>query len=224
MIIYGWKSTDLKKSPELGEACVKCGKHTTQVAVTASYFHVFWIPVFPYRKTYEVDCSSCNYIARPNELPEKARRSAKSLKRSVRAPLYMYSGIILIILAIAYVSYNIKATEQQYLDYIDNPQANDIYHLYKEDEPTEYKYSLWKVTEVAGDTVYVSPNSFQYNFIPSKLEDEDGFFDVQYIMNKSDVRDLFEEDVIRQVDRGFKAGSGFERQIEYTGEDSLESN
>ncbi len=178
----------------------------------------------PIEKSIDLVCTSCKQAVKAREVSEEVSEMSKALKKSVRIPFYLYSGLIVFLIGIAAIIYTGNAAQDRYKEYIENPQANDIYTLHNKDEPTEYKYYLWKVTEVAGDSVYVSPNSFQYNYIPSKLEEEDGFFDVQFIMNKSDVRDLFEENVIKQVDRGFKAGSGFERQLEYTGEDSPDSN
>lgn len=104
MIIYGWNSKELKKTAELGEPCVKCAKHTTVVGATAHYFHVFWIPIIPYRKPVEVICENCNYIARVSELSEQAKAKVKRVKRSIQAPIYMYSGLLLIIIAIIYFS------------------------------------------------------------------------------------------------------------------------
>lgn len=224
MIVYGWNSKVIKESPFPGQKCVSCNAEDTHIIVSASYAHIFWIPLFPYRKKLTIVCGSCGIDTKPKDFSPEVKQMANKLKSAVRIPIYMFSGtgvIALLISIFAVIGFiDNKKTEK----YLTEPQVNDIYYLYNKEEPTEYKYNLWKVTEVAGDSVYVSPNSFQYNYIPSKLEDEDGFFDVQYIMSKSDVKDLFEEDVIRQVDRGFEAGSGFERQIEYTGEDSPVGN
>lgn len=218
MIVYGWNSKVLKESPFPGQKCTSCEAEDSYVVVTGSYAHIFWIPLFPYRKKLTIVCGNCGLDTKPKQVSPEVKQFAKKLKSTVRFPLYMFSGSGLVAILIGIFAIIGFIDNKKIEGYLNEPQVNDIYYLYNDEEISEYKYYLWKVTEVAGDSIYVSPNSFQYNYIPSRLEDEDGFFDVQFIMNKSDVMNLFEEDVIRQVDRGFKDGSGFERQIEYTGE------
>lgn len=224
MIIYGWNTKTLKQSPFEGQECVSCQSKTTHIVVSASYAHIFWIPIFPYKKTLQIVCTSCGYAAKAREVSDEVSGVAKTLKKSVRIPFYLYSGLILLFIGIAAIAYSGNATQDRYKEYIENPQADDIYTLYNKEEPTEYKYSLWKVVAVNGDSVNISPNAFQYNRHPEKLDEEDGFYDVYFTYHKAQVLSLFDSKEIKKVQRGIGFGTGYNREIPYTPEDSPDTN
>ncbi len=226
MVIYGWNSKSLKEAPFNGHQCTNCGHESTHIVVYGSYFHIFWIPLFPYRKSLKIICDNCQHASKPKEVSEEVRSLAKQLKSKVNFPLYMFSGIGVIILLIAYFTIQGNIDNKAYAEYLEQPQVDDIYHLYNDEEISEYKYYLWKVVDVNGDSVNVSPNSFQYNYKPTKLEPNDGFYDVYITFHKHQLQEFLETDLIRKVQRGFESGKGFDRELIYelTAEDSLNIN
>lgn len=215
MVVYGWNSKVLKEAPFNGHECPSCKNQATHIVVFGSYFHIFWIPFFPYRKSLKIICDNCQLDQKPKEASEEVRLLAKQLKSQVRLPFYMYSGIGIITALILFFAVQGIVDEQKFKKYLDHPQTNDIYYIYDKDEPSELKYSLLKVIEVLEDSVYTSPNSFGYNYEPSQLMAEDGFYDVHYSMHKSEILELFETDVLRKIQRGYKTSSGFDREIVY---------
>lgn len=215
MVVYGWNSKVLKEAPFNGHQCPSCKNEATHIVVFGSYFHVFWIPLFPYRKYLRIICDNCQLDQKPKEVSEEVRTLAKQLKSQVRLPFYMYSGVGIITALIIFFTVQGIVDDNKFKNQLNEPQANDIYHLYNAQEPTEFKYYLWKVIDVRGDSVDVSPTSFQYNHDPYTLESEDGFYDVFYSMHKSEILELHETDVLLKVQRGYEASSGFDREIVY---------
>ncbi|GAB5524545.1 MAG: hypothetical protein Roseis2KO_24170 [Roseivirga sp.] len=224
MIVYGWNSKVLKESPFPGQQCVSCNAENSYLVVTGSYAHIFWVPLFPYKKKITIVCGSCGLDTNPKHVSPEMKQFAKQLKSTVRLPWWMFagSGIVAILISIFAITgfMDNKKTE----GYLAEPQVNDIYYLYNDDETSDYKYYLWKVIDVREDSVDISPNSFQYNYQPTRLEPEDGFYNYYYTVHKTRFSELFEEDVIRHVMRGFQSGAGFEREIEYTEEGLPDSN
>jgi hypothetical protein len=215
MVVYGWNSKTLKEAPFTGHQCASCGNESTHILVIGSYAHIFWIPIFPYRKYLRIVCDNCQLENKPKEVSENVRALAKQLKSKVRFPIYMFSGIGVIALLVAYFTIQGFMDNRNFEKYLNEPQANDIYHLYNSEEETDYKYYLWKVIDVNGDSVNISPNSFQYNYKPTRLETKDGFYDVFYTFHKDQLKEFFETDVIREIQRGFEPGNGFEREVIY---------
>lgn len=215
MIIYGWNSRVLKQAPFPGHTCTNCGQQDSHVVVSGSYGHIFWIPLFPYKKALRIICAHCQHQEKPKTVSEEVHQFAKKLKSTVKFPIWMFAGSGIVAAIIIYGVISNFLAGQRDLNLLDDPQVNDIYYLYNKEESTDYKFSLNKVIAVNGDSVNVSPNSFIYNFKPSMLEREDGFYDIYYTYHKNELRQMYKDDVIREVKRGFLPGRGFERELVY---------
>ncbi len=176
MIVYGWNSKELKQAPFPGHICPACGAENSFIVVDASYFHVFWIPIFPYNKKLRIVCGDCGHTMKPKEVSQEVRQFAKQLKSKVKIPVWMFSGVGVVTLLIVYGIISSFLNGQKELEMLNDPQVNDIYFFYDSEEPTEYKYYLRKVVAVRGASIDVSPYSFSYNMEPEELEMEDGFF------------------------------------------------
>jgi hypothetical protein len=215
MLIYGWASKTLKTARFKGDKCSNCQSEERFIIVSASYAHIFWIPLFPYKKSLEIGCASCSQTYAAKNASDDLKGIAKKLKASVKTPWYLYSGLIIVALLIGLFVFQDFQQKQEYKSYLSQPQKDDIYTLYDAEETTEYKYYLWKVIEVNGDSVNIAPNSFQYNMSPTKLDQADGFYDIYYTYHKDYLINLFEEGALKQVQRGLGFGTGFGREIPY---------
>lgn len=203
MIIYGWRTKDIKKSAPFGESCKECSSHKTSIVGHAKYFHLFWIPMFPYKKTLEVLCDNCNYLGTPAGLDGRSLEIYKSTKSKVRSPFYMYSGTILIIAAFIYFYMHSADRENQYAEYMQNPQKDDILLIHIPNDTSDYSYSFLKITRIAGDTVWGSRNAYTYNEYLFKLDSMDGFYErIEGAYLKAQLIRMFEDEEIIKVQRG----------------------
>jgi len=218
MIIYGWNGRTLKEGPLKNYECPSCGEKNSHVVVVAQYIHVFWIPIFVYKKAVHVVCMSCNYSMEGKDFPpeEKAmKENIKLLKSSVKTPFYLYLGLIAIVLAIGYFTFTGVQNSIEESAFLKDPQIGDVYVLEDLSEVSAYKYYLLKVQNIDGDSLHMTFNSFSYNTVVRSLDPSDGFYDVWYAIPKSQLNEFEESGELRKVIRDYTAYSGFDRTIHY---------
>ncbi|MFT5891869.1 MAG: hypothetical protein ACI9Y7_001976 [Dokdonia sp.] len=157
MIMYGTKPVHLKT---VENNIVKCGNCQEQGHMSfhysSSHFHVFWIPMFPYRRKGGSSCINCGEELKPKQMPEHVKRVYKETKRGVKLPIWQFSGLALIALIIAYSFYASSQTSNLEDQYMASPRAGDVYS-YK----TEGAYTTLKVAEVTSDSLFVIPNEYE---------------------------------------------------------------
>lgn len=221
MIIYGWSAKNIKQAPLENHECPHCQQKQSVLVIFARYAHIFWIPLFPFKKSAVIVCQHCK-----NETDEKsivlgAGVSVQQLKASVPMPKYLFAGLVILLVGIASLTYSgiqDSKAEQSYLQY---PQVGDVYLIKSDDEPSEYNHYLLKVRDVAGDSLSVSMSSYFYNGIVTELDPKDGFYDVMYTIHKSSIQAFKESGDLKKVMRDYSASAGFDREIEYIEYDTL---
>lgn len=224
MIIYGWNTKTLKEAPLPAHSCTGCNEKNSHIVILAHYFHIFWIPVFVYKKSAHIVCLSCKLSMESKEYGSEMgelKQNLKMLKSSVKSPWYLYIGAILVGLFIAYIVYISNQNSQQKQDYINNPQIGDVYLLKDLQEPTTYNHYLMKTVDTQGDSLLVVFNSYSYNGIVDKLDSRDGFYDIMYIIHKDELKEMDESGELKKIFREYSSYSGFDRELVYP--DSLES-
>lgn len=209
MIIYGWNNRIIKNAQVGKLECPHCKTESVWAQIVAFYVHIFWIPLFPYKKSGQFACSSCNSLVDGNELSE----TVKLMKKSVRFPLYLFSGLGIIVAFVTYMFVNSNIEDKKELGYLSHPEKGDIYHLKDSEETSEYKYYLWKVDEVFDDSLYVSQNAYSYNGLPDQLLEDDGFYDTYYVIDKSVLEELHDSGELVKIQREYGELSSFSRTI-----------
>lgn len=220
MIIYGWNSKIIKQAPLENYPCPNCQRNESHMIILAKYVHIFWIPVFPYKKSAMVFCTQCKLETHDEHaiMIGSDQRAIKKLKSAVALPIYLFSGLIIILLAIGYFTYAGAQDEKREAGYIETPEPGDVYLLKNDQDTTGYKYYLMKVRDVQVDSLWVSFSSYQYNGLVSKLDPEDGFYDVVFPMHKSVLSEFQKSGELQKVMRDYTESSGFNRDIEYQDE------
>jgi hypothetical protein len=211
MIIYGWSNKVIKQAPVEKVPCGHCGNENLNVKIVGFYAHIFWIPLFPYKKKGLLECEHCKHAIEEKHLVDQMKEAMTLMKKSVKFPKYMFSGTAIILAFISYMFISSRMESDRELEYLTTPTVGDIYHLKDKDEPTEYKYYLWKVQELFEDSIYISANGYVYNYIPDKLMEGDGFYDSYYVIEKGKLKELYETGDLVKVQRGYSEQSGFDR-------------
>ena len=211
MIIYGWNNRIIKKAQVEKLACPHCNSESVWAEVVAFYVHIFWIPLFPYKKSGQFTCSSCNSNVAGDDLSE----TMKLMKKSVKLPFYLFSGLGIIVAFVAYMFVNSSIENKMELVYLSNPEKGDIYHIRDTEETSEYKYYLWKVDEVFKDSLYISQNAYSYNGLPEQLLDDDGFYDTYYVIDRSALEELHDSGELVKIQRDYGELSSFNRTIHH---------
>lgn len=217
MIIYGWNSENIKQAP-LGEAyeCPDCHQRQSVLAIFASYVHVFWIPLFPYRKEAQVVCLNCDRVDKDKYLESEMKEKVGQLKGAVKIPWWMFSGlgIVLIIVSFSFISGFFDGQERTSM--VSSPEIGDVYLIHDKEETGEYDHYLMKVINVAGDSLYVTVSSYSYNGIVEHLDPKDGFYDISIGIHKTEITQYHESGELKRAFRDYSSLSGFDREIEYT--------
>ncbi len=157
MIVYGQKAKVLA-TETLTEKCPNCGAiASVQLSVVQKYVHVFWIPCIPLGKTGISQCGNCKQVLKLKSMPQSFKDAYDAFKAQAKTPVYMYSGLGLIVLLFAWATYHGQQNAKQYALLITAPQKGDIFEI----KTNENKYTLYKVDAVVGDTVFVRPNNFE---------------------------------------------------------------
>lgn len=213
MLIYGWNSELLKHAPLENTECESCNEKTTQIGIHSNYFHIFWIPVFPFSKKASIVCTTCSHVTREKKMPENFKVKVKALKGTVSMPKYHFAGLAIIAALVIYFTFDNYNSDLKQQDFLQTPMAGDVYILKDNEEVSEYKYYLLKVKGLEEDSLRISYNSFSYNQIPAKLDPEDGFFEYTSKIAKSEISNMDVKGEIKKVIRSYDALDGYDRII-----------
>jgi len=104
MIIFGSKNTQLDAFHSQTRKCSVCGSSNSIIIhVLSSYFHIFWIPIFPFLKVGITECTHCKHTMKQAEMPEDVLREVKEAKRRSQTKLWEFSGLLLAVLVVAFL-------------------------------------------------------------------------------------------------------------------------
>lgn len=216
MIIYGTNSPKLKSSHFPNHQCTNCGREETYLIARSNYFHIFWIPIFPYKKSIQIVCSSCKHVNKPKEVGQEVKALTQQLKSSVKHPWYSYIGLFIILSAIAFFTIQENIQGKQKLEMVSNPVVNDVYQI-KEYNANESGtlYSYLKVKNITQDSVYCSPNQYMYGSPSASMDSDDAFIGVSLAYSRVDLMDMAEGKRLTKVIRGYDENSPFNREESY---------
>ena len=209
MIFYGWSSRVLKEAPIDHLSCPHCSANPLNAKVRAAYLHLFWIPIIPFRKFGRFECNECQNIVTDQRWSTFMRR----LQKSVKVPYYMFTGLMLGIVFVAYMIAAFLVDKNREASLLASPASGDIYTIMDKEESSEFRYYLWKAEEVFEDSMYVTQNVYFYNMVPEMMVEDDGFIDLQYVVDLEDLQQLYEDGELVQIRREYTEFSGFDRMI-----------
>lgn len=200
MIIYGWRSSSLKTEVPPSFTCPQCGEQgSTHIEVYSSYFHIFWIPVFPYSKKIGSQCASCNYAIDKSNAPEQLDQLFKQMKAQVRLPVWQFAGLILVALAILYGVFSSYQNEQELQSYLANPQVGDRYVV---DADLGY-YSTLIVANLSEDSIYFKVNEYMTSELTGidEIDVSENYSDTLVSVHRSSIEQMYIEEQLHAIDR-----------------------
>ena len=97
------------------------------------------------------------------------------------------------------------------MELVANPAVGDVYTI-KQRKNGETSYYFIKIAGVAGDSVLVIHNHFDYGDFVTSLSGDDYFEkDDTLVYKKKNLTDMLEGDEIFSVSRDYSEGDGFNR-------------
>jgi hypothetical protein len=198
MIIYGSNSKELAKEV-LTDKCQNCGtQNSIDMYVFQKYAHIFWIPFFPMGKTGLSQCDHCKQILKLKEMPATLTASYDNLKAQTKTPIWMFSGLALVAVLITIGVINENKKNEKNAQLILTPKSGDIFEVKTKDN----QYTLYKVDQVEGDSVFIQPNNYEVNKI-SGLDDlkKKDYSNDTYGFSKSELKEMLNKGEILDIER-----------------------
>ena len=208
-VVYGSKAKHLGSKELPNAECPECHEKGLILSVFQKYFHIFWIPFIGYKKTGQSTCPHCKHSEEKKNFSPSLQEEYSHLNSEYRTPPYMFSGLVLVSLLIAFVSYSNSQDKKAMASYAAEPQVGDL-HIIKDESQPEYPYSLYKLIEVTEDSIYFVYSDMVYNQTRGFTEDIDKgkLQDTSYFVNDfyfatsiADVVSQLEGNEIREIIR-----------------------
>jgi hypothetical protein len=205
LILYGRRTTRIKKYTDNQQCCKNCGAFDLDVRVYRSYYHVFFVPVFPVGdKSVQISCNNCGEPVRVDSL----RKHYDGLSNT---PIYLYSVPILFAGLVAILINANLNTQKEKKAYVDNPKTGDVYRIRK-DENSSTTYYFLRLVSIKGDTVVAYHNNLEYHRFITKLKDDDFFVkDEELYFTKDELKQMLDKMEINSVERNYGDYEGFNR-------------
>lgn len=81
--------------------CPRCEElHTTYIVVYSFYYHVFWVPVFPYTKGAIATCSACGFWRDETLFGPMLAQEFEGKKKEYKHPWWTYFFTLLVVFLI----------------------------------------------------------------------------------------------------------------------------
>jgi hypothetical protein len=96
LYVFGTKGKAIKGKVVENEACTHCGQTTQVVTPVIRYFHIFWIPVFLYKKIFVLVCPHCKKQTTSKQVFEPKASKLKELAYEGVNTYFYYTGAVFI--------------------------------------------------------------------------------------------------------------------------------
>lgn len=213
MLIWGTRSKVVEGPVMRGHSCAKCGQGEYESFGLLRYFHVFWIPVFPFSRTVGVQCTHCKHTTTGDDVPGAFRDTIRDSVFTRGAVLPLFTGSVLIAAFVGVGVVSSQRDQQLETEYLQTPLANDVYIMdfsrVFENVDNGYKYGVMRVELVDDAEIELSVSNYSYNrsYIPSSdlardMSAEDFFSEETVVIPRDKLAELKADATIRDVRRG----------------------
>ncbi|WP_313806897.1 zinc-ribbon domain-containing protein [Flavobacterium sp.] len=202
MIFFGTKKKEIKRGIISNTTCKVCEENTPMYyTVEAKYFHVYWIPVFPYKKNTTVDCSYCDTTFEKKQFSEsiKNKLQRENELEPARNPIWMFSGVIILTILIPLAFMQSARADDKKNDFVNHPKVGDVYFM--NSLPTIY--TTMKIAAVEKDTVHFIANDTMVTKFTKvfSITDNRYYTDKIKSYSKAQILDMYRKDSIYKIDR-----------------------
>lgn len=201
MIIFGTGTKKLS-SETVMDKCPNCdNQFCIDIIIYQKWFHVFWIPIVPNGKTGASQCSKCNQVLVPNQMPANIKTTYDHLLKQAKAPIWTYTGLALIAGFIFLIVISTMMTNARNKKLVLAPQKGDIFEVQTKDN----FYTLYKVMYVEGDSVFIQMNNYETNKSSGlndlKRKGEDSYSPVIFSFSKKELKEMYDKGDLINIDR-----------------------
>ena len=200
MIFYGTNSFHIR-TDKIKSVCTNCNsENTTSVNIFSQYFHVFWIPVFPFRKYSVTNCTHCQLSSDKSQYSNEIKDKINIIKKTARTPLKTFAGLLIVGLLIAATTVGAVLDNNNTQDYGQNPKPQDRYFF----ESNDGYYSCMKLVSQTNDSLFFNLNK-QYVEKQQHLHKIDkpaNYDNVELVVySKGDTKAMIANEIIFKIKR-----------------------
>ena len=172
MIIYGWRNKLSASKPVVSANCTACGKGPLHATTNFRYFHIYWIPIFPFARSLWLTCDACQGTFEPKkEDPQFAMLSGSIQKESF--PPFLFSGLVLAALLLGGLYHSNEQSQKRYQAIVQAPQAGDVLVMKLPKPPDKnHRYGVGLVLGVSGENVQVATSSYFFRSASTALSSD----------------------------------------------------
>ncbi|GEM_PF-661744 len=161
MIIFGTRSKVLlnKASRAVGN-CGYCGTVNSIFGYKQiNYFHIFWIPVFPYKSRIMTVCNHCRQVREQRSIDPQTMQQI--LQDGLpKTSLGYFAGLIVLLLFVGSAVAAGISSSRSTDDYLKTPAVGDVYEIKHEANGKSY-YTLYRITKVGTDSIVFAINDYE---------------------------------------------------------------
>lgn len=193
MYIIGHKSISLAKEM-VQDKCPNCGSmYSIEMNVFQKYVHLFYIPYLPAGKTGISQCSQCGQVLTDKEMPANLKEAYQQLKSKTKIPIWMFSGLVLIILLILYQLNNEQRQQKAIAQSMDKLVDGNVLELKFE----KNNFTLYKIHRINGDSVLIRANEYESTTAEGLKDIVDSAYvnDLRYL-SKSELKKMANEGTV----------------------------
>lgn len=203
MIVYGWKGSHIKSGQIINTNCTQCETNTSMIySIFGQYAHIYWIPLFPYKKKTFVECSNCkktfDKYTFTDEIKSKIKRENEKNGNS-RYPFWMFSGVIIIAGLIGYSYLNDILVDNEEDKLIKDPKIGDIYHV----RLFNGHFSSFRIDKVQRDNLDITLNDYETDLMSSvdEINISENFTNQKINISPLRLYSLYKQDTIYTIER-----------------------
>ncbi|WP_019026808.1 hypothetical protein [Colwellia piezophila] len=190
-----YKEIEFKKITIDHLTCQSCSskQHRVIGKLTYLYFFIESIPFVPVKKSINIVCDNCDSAFDVDSLSSSAYKTLSKKLFKFYALIPMYTGVIMILLALSYWQYDKYQVNILSKEYIESPKVNDFYYINQtsinDKIPPNKKYVLGKVVSLTPNTVSLVFSRYLFENKSSLANDIQGakVIDAEYFNKKHHV-------------------------------------
>ena len=200
MIIFGKRSMHIKTG-EITSACSHCGKtHAISAFVYSSYFHIFWIPIFPLGKYVATQCGHCKQVLKEKEMPPALKLDTLSLMQQSKTPIKSYAGVLLFVGLIVFAGVLAATHAKDTEEYAQQPSIGDRYYFKLQNGDN----STMKLHIVSADSLFFFDNNYTTTkkIWLAKIDRKENY-DISKVVSysKTEIAGMLKDETIFQIKR-----------------------
>ncbi len=163
-----YKEIEFKKITVDHLTCQSCGakQHNVIGKLTYLYFFLESIPFVPVKKSINIVCNHCDIAFDIDSLSSSDYKVFSKKLFKLHALIPMFTGVIIVLLALSYWQYNSYQANSLSKEYIESPKINDFYYINQtginDKIPPNKKYVLAKVVSLTPNTVSLLFSRFRF--------------------------------------------------------------